>query len=173
MRERLRVLQIHLRRPPRPPCPQSHHPGCWRLAPTKLRESAGTGTSPLQITRVTICAEAFLVKMMDTTHRAPRAESLARVNGTCHPRSRPTTLSRYLQSSLHPRALLFIVRTHAGSSAESAIHPTYSIPSRPYHHPFYVSVRYQIRIEYTCKAPAHIFLKRSSRRTCRNNPSEV
>lgn len=170
MHERLGGLQIC---PRRPPCPPSHHPCSWRLVPTKSRESTGAGTSPLQITRAAIRAEAFLVEMMDTTHREPRAGSPARVNEACHPRGRPTTPFRSLQSSLHPRVLACIVHTHAGSPAKSAMssHVFCSLMavSPSVQRVCVVSDKNRIHI----KALVHIFPKRSSRRTCRNSTSEV
>lgn len=160
------VLPIHPRRPPRPPF---HHSCAWRLAPAKSRKPTNIGASPSPITRETIRTGVLLVKMMGTTHRARD-----RITGSCGVQGGDRPLPPVcLRSSLHPRPLVCIVHTYAGSPTKSAIqshafHPLGAVLSSV----LYVCV---VRDKRECirKVPVHIFPKGSSRQTCRNSTSEI
>jgi len=125
----------------------------WRLVPTKPRESTGAGTSPLPITPVTICAEAFLVKMMHPVHQERRAGSPARVNQGGGPPPLPDTSKPHC-THVSWHVLTILVQGHLPNLQ---CHPTYSIPSRPYHLPFCLSVWCQIRIESISMHPFTYF----------------
>ena len=102
------------------------HSCSQRLVPAKFQK-ANTGTSSFPTVRITICVEVLLVKIVRRAHPSGssrgegRTGSPARMGGTYHPGRRPTTPSRYLQSSLLPCALACIVHTHAGSPAQYAM----------------------------------------------------